>query len=335
MEEGTRNGLCEDFIMKKKPKMLVVGSLIMDQTATTRVFPRDGQTVLGKEYSQAPGGKGANQAVQMARLGIKVSLIGKVGRDTDGEKLLCACAEAGVDTSMVLQTEEEPTGRSMIILEMVPGENTKNRILVVPGANMAIRPEEIKFLKETIQEYDMVLLQNEIPMEINEIVAAYAFEKGVPVMLNPAPAAQLSKEFISHLTYISPNEQETEDMTGIECHMSNGEFHLEKAKVAATILKGYGIKNVLLTLSEAGALLDTPDGRIYKPAAKHVKIVDPTAAGDAFVGAFCTRICMGDSLGKALEYANDTAALAVTKMGAMPSLPTLEEVQIYLETRGL
>lgn len=319
--------------MNKKPKILVVGSLTMDQIATTRIFPRDGQTVLGKEFLQVPGGKGANQAVQMARLGADVSMVGKVGKDVAGRELLHACREAGVDTDMVLEDEMEETGRSMIILEMVPGEHTKNRILVIPGANMTLRPEEIEDLKDKIAAYDMVLLQNEIPMAINELVAEYAFKKDVPVMLNPAPAAQLSKELLSHITYISPNEQETADMTGMECRMANGEFHLEKAKVAASVLRGYGVKNVLLTLSEAGALLDTPEGMIYKPGQQNVRIVDPTAAGDAFVGAFCTRICMGERQGEALEYANHTAALAVTKMGTMSSLPFREEVEAYLNLK--
>lgn len=299
----------------------------MDQIASTRVVPKEGETVLGKSFSKAPGGKGANQAVQMARLGADVTMIGKVGRDANGKELLDACEKSGVDIHQMLYDESEASGCAVIMLEMVPGGMPKNRILVIPGANMTITKEEIAFLEEEIGQYDLVLLQNEIPMEVNETVASYAFAKGVPVMLNPAPSAQLSGEFISHLTYISPNEHEVADMTGIKIHREHGRFHLEEAKVAASVLRSQGVENVIITLGESGVLMSTKDEMFYKPGVSDVDVVDPTAAGDSFVGAFCTRICMGDGIGEALRFANCTAALTVSGMGAMPSLPTMEQVE--------
>ncbi len=318
--------------MGKRPKILVVGSFVMDQIATTRVVPEEGQTVLGKTFHKAPGGKGANQAVQMARLGADVTMIGKLGHDANGKELLAVCRKAGINVSEVLYDDTEATGCAVIILEVVPGGSTKNRIIVIPGSNMTIQPEEVAFLKDEIGAYDLVLLQHEIPMEINEIIAEFADEKGVPVMLNPAPAAQLSRKFISHLTYISPNEHEAAAMTGIKVHRENG-FNLEEAKVAASVLRGFGVDNVVITLGESGVLMDTPQGIFYKPAVPDVNVVDPTAAGDSFVGAFCTRICMGDGYGEALSFANHTAAITVSRMGAMPSLPELHEVEEFIRSK--
>ena len=331
--ECISNSISEELIMGKRPKILVVGSFVMDQIVTTRVFPQEGETVLGKTFHKAPGGKGANQAVQMARLGADVTMIGKLGKDSNGEELLDVCKKAGIDTGKVLFDETEASGCAMIILELIPGGSTRNRIIVIPGSNMTIKPEEIAFLEDEIEQYDLVLLQHEIPMEVNEKVASYAHAKGVPVMLNPAPAAQLSKEFIANLTYISPNEHEAAAMTGIKIHRDKGVFNLEEAKVAALVLRGFGVDNVVITLGESGVLMDTPQGMIYKPSVPDVNVVDPTAAGDSFVGAFCTRICMGDSFGEALTFANHTAALTVSKMGAMPSLPHLDEVEEYIRSK--
>ena len=322
----------EEFIMGKRPKILVVGSFVMDQIATTQTVPEEGQTVLGETFHKAPGGKGANQAVQMARLGAEVTMIGKLGHDANGEELLNVCQKAGIDVGKVLYDDTEASGCAVIILEVVPGGSTKNRIIVIPGSNMTIQPEEVAFLKDEIETYDLVLLQHEIPMEINEMIAKFADDKGVPVMLNPAPAAPLSKEFIRHLTYISPNEHEAAAMTGIKIHRDSG-FNLEEAKVAASMLQGFGVDHVVITLGESGVLMDTPEGVFYKPAVSDVNVVDPTAAGDSFVGAFCTRICMGDEFGEALSFANHTAALTVSKMGAMPSLPTLQEVEEYIRLK--
>ena len=320
--------------MNRKPKILVVGSFVMDQIATTTVFPREGQTVLGGTFSKAPGGKGANQAVQMARLGADVTMVGKLGHDSNGEDMLRVCRKAGIHTEHVLYDDELPSGCSVIILEEKPGSQTVNRIIVLSGSNMSITPEDVEFLKEKIADYDLVVLQLEIPMEINELVAPYAYAKGIPVMLNSAPSAPLSDEFLSHLTYISPNEHEAYDLTGIRISHSGKEVNMEEAKAAAEALKAKGVRNVLITLGEAGAVLDTEwDGFFYSPCAENIMAADPTAAGDSFVGALCVGLCCGWEYEETLRFANHTAALTVSAMGAMPSLPVLSQVEEFLKER--
>lgn len=306
----------------------------MDQIATTEIFPREGQTVLGGTFSKAPGGKGANQAVQMARLGADVTMVGKLGHDSNGEEMIRTCKEAGICTDYILYDEKLPSGCSVIILEEAPGKQTVNRIIVLSGSNMSITPEDVAFLKEQVAQYDLVVLQLEIPMEINELVAQYAYEKGVPVMLNSAPSAPLSDELLSHLTYISPNEHEAYDMVGIKISHSGREVNMEEAKAATEALKAKGVKNVLITLGEAGAVLDTEkDGFYYSPCVEGIMAVDPTAAGDSFVGALSVGLCCGWGYEETLRFANHTAGLTVSAMGAMPSLPTLEKVEAFMKEK--
>ena len=221
--------------MGKKPKILVVGSFVMDQIVTTRVFPRQGQTILAERFNKAPGGKGANQAVQMARLGAQVTMCGKLGHDANGDEMRRTCEEAGIDTSCILYDDNAASGCSVIILEEQPNGGTENRILVVPGANMTITPEDVAFLKDRIAEFDLVVLQLEIPMEINTIVAKYAHGKGVPVMLNPAPSAPLPEELLACLTYLSPNEHEARDLSGVA--IGHEGSHVDEASVRAAAAK--------------------------------------------------------------------------------------------------
>ena len=317
-----------------KPKILVVGSFVMDQIATTEIFPREGQTVLGGTFTKAPGGKGANQAVQMARLGADVTMVGKLGHDSNGEDMIRTCKEAGINTDYVLYDDTLPSGCSVIILEAAPGKQTVNRIIVLSGSNMSITPDDIAFLKEKVADYDLVVLQLEIPMEINELVAAYAYEKGVPVMLNSAPSAPLSDELLSHLTYISPNEHEAYDMVGVRITHSGKDVNMDEAKAATAALKAKGVKNVLITLGESGAGLDTEkDGFYYSPCVDGIMAVDPTAAGDSFVGALSVGLCCGWGFEETLKFANHTAGLTVSSMGAMPSLPTLDKVEAFLKEK--
>lgn len=321
--------------MSRRPRILVVGSFVMDQIAITEVVPREGQTVLGKTFQKAPGGKGANQAVQAARLGADVTMIGKLGFDANGEEMLRVCKKAGIDTSHILYDDELASGCAVIILQEKPGEERQNRILVIPGTNMSITSEEISFLKDEIKNYDMVLLQLEIPMEINEIVAKYAANAGVPVMLNSAPSAPLSDELLSCLSFISPNETEIEDMTGVHIEHTDNSVNIEDVRKATGILRAKGVKNVLVTMGSAGAFLSNETGEFYGPCVRGVTVADPTAAGDSFVGAFCTGVCCGWDMETIICFANHTAAITVSRMGAMPSLPTLEMVLNSMRERGL
>lgn len=310
-----------------RPKILVVGSFVMDQIVTTDVFPRQGQTVLAKTFRKAPGGKGANQAVQMARLGAEVTVSGKLGRDGNGREMRAVCEEAGIRTEHIVYDDKEASGCAVIILEEQEGKSTENRIMVVPGSNMTITPEDIAFLKEDVSRYDLVVLQLEIPMEINVLAARYAHAKGVPVMLNCAPSAPLPEELLACLTYISPNEHEAYDLTGVKIAHQGSQVDMEAVKAAAAALQAKGVSNVLITLGSAGAALAKGEQFFFSPAVRGVQAVDPTAAGDSFVGAFCAAACAGMEPEEALRFANHTAALTVAKMGAMPSLPTLAQVR--------
>lgn len=321
--------------MKNRPKILVVGSFVMDQIVETGVFPRQGQTVLGGRFTKAPGGKGANQAVQAARLGADVTMVGKLGRDANGEEMLEACRRNGIHTEYVLYDTAEPSGCSVILLEKGADGQTLNRIIVLPGANMTITADEIAFLEDILSSFDLVMLQLEIPMEVNELVARMAYQRGVRVMLNSAPSAPLSDTLLSHLTYISPNEHEAYDLTGIQINHTGKDIELGAVRAAAAALRAKQVKNVLITLGDAGAALEGEQGFLHSPGAEGVVAVDPTAAGDSFIGAFCVGSCLGWQTEDILRFSNHTAALTVSKMGAMPSLPTLSEVKAYLHAKGL
>ena len=176
--------------MQRKPRILVVGSFVMDVIATTEQIPRSAQTVYGKSFHMAPGGKGANQALQCARLGADVTMMGCVGDDLFGERLLEPLKSAGVDISHVVVRDGVTSGVGHVTLE-VTEHTAQNRIIVIPGANRTLTVDEVSWLQDSIGTYDMVLLQLEVPLEVNRTVARWAKEAGVPVMLNPAPASPI------------------------------------------------------------------------------------------------------------------------------------------------
>mgnify|MGYP003609111058 CR=1 FL=1 len=313
--------------MGRRPKILVVGSLVMDLIVSTERFPDAGETVLGFDYSMASGGKGANQAVQAARLGADVTMYGRIGEDDIGQRMLESVSGAGVDTANIRRTPGVSSAIGNVQLE-VQGEKTMNRIIVVSGANMRIIPEDVSELKEGIAAYDMVILQHEIPMAINELVAAYAYAKGVPVMLNTAPSAPVSPEMLSHITYISPNEFEAADLSGVQV------LDEASARYAVEVLLEKGVKNVLITRGSAGAVLGNDHEFISSPCVYCEHVQDPTAAGDSFVGAFCCAVCLGATNEEALLFANCAAHITVSVKGAQPSLPTLEQVIGLMRAKG-
>lgn len=322
--------------MHRKPKILVVGSFVMDLIVSTSRVPNEGETVIaGLSFKTASGGKGANQAVQAAKLGADVTFVGKVGNDSFGREMIAAVSAAGVNTEYVLTDDQVSSGVGNIILECKPGQKARNRIIVVPGANMTITAEEVAFLKDSIKDYDMVMLQLEIPMEINELVTSYAYDAGVPVMLNSAPSAPLSPELLKKLAYISPNEHEAADLTGITIKGKDGALDMAEVDRAASKLLEMGVKNVIITLGSNGVAFKNSETFIYKPCVDIVEVVDPTAAGDSFVGAFCTAVASGKSYNDALDYANYTATLTVSRMGAQPSLPSHEEVEELIQRHKL
>ena len=313
--------------MNKTPRILVVGSMSMDLTSRAPRFPKSGETVIGTTFSTAPGGKGANQAVQAARLGAQVTMLGKVGRDDFGKQILQSLSASGVDVSGVLTSERCASGVADIQLE-VTEHGTANRILVLPGANMDITETDLRSLTDTIAAYDMVMLQLEISMDVNIAVAKLAHKYGVPVMLNSAPSVPLSDELLSCLAYISPNEHEASDITGIAVTDE------ASAKRAVDALHGKGVQNVLITMGSRGAVFSDGKRFLSAPCVDYGPVVDPTAAGDSFVAAFCTAVCRGDTPERALLFASHTAGITVSRAGAQPSLPTLSEVTAFLKQNG-
>jgi len=319
--------------MQKKPKILVVGSFVMDVIATTERLPKSAQTVYGKDFHMAPGGKGANQALQCARLGADVTMVGCVGDDIFGKALLETPKAAGVDVSHVLVRENTFSGIGHVTLE-VSEHSAQNRIIVIPGANRTLTVEEVSWIKDVVADYDMVLLQLEVPLEVNRAVARWAKEAGVLVMLNPAPATDLDDELLSLVTYLTPNEQEASTETGLPLRMNGSELDPDDLGKIAAALWAKGVENVIITLGGNGSAVVKEDEIHYIPCVHMPHVADPTAAGDSFVGALSVGLAIGLSQEQALSFASHTAAITVSRMGAMPSLPTLEEVIALLEERN-
>ena len=316
----------------KKPKILVVGSFMMDLVASAKRAPNLGETVIGSAFRTAPGGKGANQAVQAARLGAVTDMVGCVGNDSFGTEMIQALQSSGVNTSRVKASQNLPTGVGHIEIQDSP-EGVQNRIIVVPGANYDLKPSDLDWLKDEMKSYDMVIMQLELEMETIEYVARLAHDAGVPVMLNPAPAAALSDELLSCVTYLTPNETEAAMLTGAKID-AEGRLAEDNLKDAASILMNKGVENVIITLGDQGAALCTKEGIQIIPCVRMTDVKDPTAAGDSFVGGFCAGISAGLSMHEALQLAVHTAAITVCGHGAIPSLPTLDQVEALMKERN-
>ncbi len=311
-----------------KPRILVVGSLVMDLIVTTERFCEAGETVLGTGFSTAPGGKGANQAVQAARLGADVTMVGKVGTDDFGKRLTGSLRDSGVDVSHIGISGTAPSAVGNVQIQKNE-KGTENRIIVVSGANSEMSVGDVQFLRDCVKEYDMVILQNEIPLDVDLEVARIAHSAGVPVMLNPAPAAELPEEIFPLLTYIAPNEHETEALVGFE------PVDDDSVRRAAEALRSLGVANAMITLGKRGCAYDDGKGLVISPSVNVAPVTDPTAAGDSFIGAFCTATAEGMEPKKALRFANVTAGITVTRMGAQTSLPTRGEVEKIMREKGI
>ena len=298
-------------------KIVVLGSINMDLVTFCERSPRGGETLFGKEFRQIPGGKGANQAVAMGKLGADVIMLGKVGTEGMGEILLNSMKKDGVKTDKI-EKSSLTTGIAKIIVE----ENGQNRILVVPGANGDVDNTYIERNIETIKNSDILVCQLEIPIESVKYAFGKAKEMGKITVLNPAPAAHLDEEIIKNSDYIIPNETELEIITGIKTDT------LEGVKEAAASLLQKGVKGLLITLGSKGSLYIDRDREIMTPAYK-VKAIDTTAAGDSFIGGFVKGISQGMEIGQAIELGTKVAAISVTRVGAQTSLPTQEEVKNF------
>lgn len=313
--------------MPNHPKILVVGSFVMDLILSAPRFPSSGESVIGTSFSTAPGGKGANQAVQASRLGAKVTMAGRVGNDDFGKALIKSANDSGVDTKYVTVSPSTPTAIGNIQLQ-VKESGTENRIMVYPGANMEITVDDMAFLEKEINAYNMVVLQNEIPTEVNTYISSIAKKANVPVLLNPAPSSKLPSELISNLTFIAPNEHEAKDLTGIE---PGSEQAIENQLYA---IRDMGAENVIITLGKRGAAFLGDNGIAFSQSVDCGRVVDPTAAGDSFIGAFATAVAAGIPVSYSLVFANYTAGITVTRMGAQTSLPDIDEVLNLMAQKG-
>ncbi|SEU03033.1 ribokinase [Paenibacillus sp. NFR01] len=299
--------------------IVVIGSLNMDMTVRTLRAPEAGETVFGQAFALAPGGKGANQAVAAARLGAEVTMIGAVGRDAFGEQMLEIMRQENVNADYMMRSETEGTGVAAITVD-AEGEN---RIIVVPGANMALRAADIDRLEPVIRQAQVLLLQLETDLDMCARAVAVAHRHGVPVILNPAPARALPAEMLRQVTYLTPNESEAALLSGLAVDS------LESAEQAGRALLAQGVQGVIVTLGAKGALIVNDQGCLHIPGFA-VQAVDTVAAGDSFSGALATRLVAGDTLTEAVSYSGAVGALTVSKRGAIEALPTLAEVERFL-----
>jgi ribokinase len=299
----------------------VVGSLNMDLVTYTGRMPVTGETIMGKSFRQIPGGKGANQADAIAKLGAKVKMIGCVGCDDMGNTLLEALQNDGVDVAMVKRVEGISTGIASITVDA----SGNNCIIVVPGANYKLSIGDLEASYEVIQNSEVVVAQLEVPIEAVKFAIKTAKQMGKLTILNPAPAIELEDEFLSNVDILVPNDTELELLSGIKV---NKVGDLESA---AQVLINKGVRGLIVTLGSKGCIHINKSGSKAYPAYK-VSAIDTTAAGDSFIGAVAVAISEGKSLEEAISFATAVGALTVTKEGAQSSLPLREEVEAFIRT---
>jgi ribokinase len=302
--------------------VLVVGSLNMDLVARCELLPRTGQTIFGQDFFTAAGGKGANQAVAAARLGASVAMAGRVGNDQFGRDLVAGLVSAGVRTNAIATTDR-PTGTALITVD-ASGANT---IVVISGANMACDSALVDRALADESRPGILLLQHEIPIAANAHAIRAAHAAGWLVILNPAPARAVAPELLPLIDIIAPNETEAAALTGRTIATR------DDALAAARNLVGFGARAALITLGSDGALY-CDDSRVLHCPAVAVRAVDTTAAGDGYLGALAASLASGRSLADSLGFASAAAGLAVTRLGAQPSLGTQAEVADFIARYG-
>lgn len=301
-------------------KIVVVGSSNTDLVIKTDRIPEPGETLLGGHFMMAAGGKGANQAVAARRLGAEVTFVACVGDDLFGKDAVDGYKKEGIDTSHVSVKKGIPSGVASIFVD----KSAENVIVVAPGANSELGKEEIDAAEKEISNADFVLMQLETPIETVEYAVYKAYASGTKAVLNPAPAAQLPDSLLEKLWLITPNRTEAQILTGLPV------TNEEEAAEAAAALAAKGVKNVIITLGSKGAYLFSPDFKGTVPA-NPVKAVDTTAAGDTFNGALCVALSEGSTLKQACTFAAKASAIAVTRMGAQPSIPYRREIAECVE----
>lgn len=293
-------------------KIGVVGSINMDMTVKAERIPLKGETLKGWDLQYIPGGKGANQAVAMAKLGAEVEMFGCVGDDAAGESLVKNLQDTGVETGHIKVVPGVPTGLAMITV----GEND-NTIIVVAGTNNHVDIDYVNEVKDSILECEIVLLQHEIPQETVEYVISLCADNGVKVVLNPGPARPVKQEILEKVTYLTPNEHEAVILFGKDISFEE-------------MMKRYPEK-LVITQGSRGVSTCLKNGEVILVPARKANVVDTTGAGDTLNGAFTVAVTEGKGIAEALAFANTAAGLSTEKFGAQGGMPTLEEVRAVMQ----
>jgi len=299
-------------------QIVVVGSLNADFVVRMERFPAPSETLVGHSFQIFPGGKGANQACAVARLGGRVAMVGQVGNDAHGDFLIRELAETGANVKHISRDPVAPSGVAII---MVNGDG-QNQIVVVPGSNGTFAEDQLESSRELILSAGVVLLQLEIPLPTVIAAARMARQAGARVILDPAPAQELPPDLLACVDYLTPNETELAALTGTTPQSLNHGNAAEKAHQ----LRARGAHTVIVKMGAEGALLVGQDKEYYWPAIP-VQPVDTTAAGDAFNGAFAYALTCGLADREAGNFATAAAACSVTRGGAQPAMPTRAEVE--------
>ena len=300
-------------------RVTVVGSFMFDLVARAPRRPNTGETLIGDSFGMFIGGKGANQAIAASRLNALVCMVGRLGDDLCGNQFLDKFSEEKINTDFVIQDKNNGTGVGMPLID-ASGDNS---IVIIPRANTALSAKNINQGYEAIANSDILLLQLEVPIEASQRAAEIAKENSTIVILNPAPAREIPDTFLDLVDILTPNESETEILSGISATTE------KEAKEAARILMDKGVETVILTLGSRGSLLLTATVESFFPT-NQVDVVDTTAAGDAFCGALAASLSNGSTIEEAVKTGNAAGALAVTKLGAEPSLPKKADLDRFL-----
>lgn len=298
-------------------KIIVIGSSNIDMVVKTSHLPVTGETILGGEFFMNQGGKGANQAVAVKRLGGNLIFVAKLGNDILGQQSVDYFKKEGIDTKYITLDENSASGVALISVD----DHAENSIVVASGANMLLNEQDVDKVVEEMCEGDILLMQLEIPIQTVEYAARKAFEKGVKVVLNPAPARSLPEELFRYLFMITPNRIEAEMLTGIKI------VNDADAERVAKEISAMGVQNIIVTLGSKGCLVREGDTSYCVDAFK-VEPVDTTAAGDTFNGALCVGLAEGMNLRQSAVMASKASSVAVTRMGAQSSIPYRKELDL-------
>jgi len=304
------------------PNILTLGSLNMDLITRTPRLPAPGETILGTAFSTASGGKGANQALAAAKLGAPVKMIGRVGADDFGKMLRHDLNAAGVDTQYLGTDANTATGIASIWVD----DTGQNSIIVAPGANARVSRADVDAAVAAFRDARVIVAQLEIPLDTVEYAFQLARKHNLLTILNPAPAQPLTRAMLALADALIPNETEATQLTGIQT------VDFESAQNAARVLRQAGARRVLITLGAQGALWVDGDAPAQSIAPFPVRVVDTTAAGDAFVGALAASLARDNDWTTSLRQASAAGALATTKLGAQPALPTRAELDAFLQS---